>query len=148
MIELFETFQRWLVTPPSYGTYDREIAAVFLVENGEDYRIRLLEPLSYTGPDGETTTVPRGEIVDGASIPAFAWPFVGAPLSGDFRRASVIHDWGCRQQTEPSWVVHSRFYYAMRADDVGRFRAFLMYLCVRWFGPQFDGLVRETSTHA
>lgn len=138
----------WLTSPVPYGSYDRELSATFLVENGEDYRIRLRRSLTYIDPAGIKITVPRNTVVDGASIPSFAWPFIGAPLSGDFRRASVIHDWDCQQKTEPSWVVHARFYYAMRADGVGRFRAALMYLAVRWFGPQFDGLTDSTSTYA
>lgn len=118
----------------------------FLVQGGEDRLIRVLEPLTYVDPEGVRYTVPKGFLSDGASIPPTLWIFVGSPLTGDYRRAAVVHDYGCTLKQEPSWLVHSRFYYAMRADGVGFFRAAGMYLAARYWGPAFDGTVAETST--
>jgi len=123
--------------PQTFGWFTGRLAAEFLVESGEDYRIRLLEPLTFVDAMGPIITVPAGTVVDGASIPSWAWVFVGAPLSGDFRRASVIHDYECVTRVVPSPQVHCRFYRAMRADGVGRFRATVMYLAARWYGPSF-----------
>jgi len=85
--------------------------AEFLVEDGEDYRVKLIEPLTFTDiqlPGEPEVTAPPGLTIDGASIPSFR-----------------------------STIVHERFYRAMRADGVGWFRARLMLLAVRYFGPQF-----------
>lgn len=125
---------------PRYGFYSGPIIAEFLVEGGEDYRVRLMEPITYTDiqlPGHPEVTVPAGFSIDGASIPAFFWPFIGAPLTGDFRRAAAIHDYECHLKAIPSPRVHERFYRAMRADGVGWFRARAMYLAVRYFGPKF-----------
>lgn len=125
---------------PRYGFYSGPIIAQFLVEDGEDYRIRLLQPLTFTDiqlAGAPEVTAPAGLVVDGASIPSAAWPLLGAPLTGDFRRASVIHDYECNQRAIPSHLVHERFYRAMRADGVGWFRARLMYLFTLRFGPKF-----------
>lgn len=124
-----------------FGWFAEPLKAEFLVEPGEDYRVRLLEPLTFVdvrGPAVEYVTVPAGTVVDGATIPAWAWALVGAPLSGDFRRAAVLHDYECVVRATASWQVHRRFYRAMRADGVGRFRAAVMYLAARWFGPSFS----------
>ena len=125
---------------PRYGFFSGPIVAEFLVEDGEDYRVKLLEPITFTDiqlPGEPEVTAPPGLVIDGASIPSFAWPMVGAPLTGDFRRAAAIHDYECRMQSIRSTLVHERFYRAMRADGVGWFRARLMFLAVRYFGPQF-----------
>lgn len=119
-----------------YGAFSGPIVATFLIEDGEDYHIQLLEPLAFTDPQGVTITVPAGFVVDGATIPAVLWPLIGSPLSGDYRRASVIHDWETyhkkRNADYPQSYLHisRRFYYAMRCDGVGWFRANAMYLAV------------------
>lgn len=131
-----------------YGTFSGLVSATWLVEGGEDWRMQLLAPVSYTTPDGaETVTVPTGAIVNGASIPAIAWPFIGGPYNGDFRRASVVHDYECQEQVTASEVVHRRFYDMIRADGVGTFRAWLMYQCVKRWGPQFPGAAEGGHPH-
>ena len=37
----------------------------------------------------------RGRVVDGASIPSVFWSIIGAPYTGKYRDASVIHDYYC-----------------------------------------------------
>lgn len=121
------------MTDPRYGRYSGPLVGEFLIEPGEDYRIAVLKELTFTDvqlPGRPEITVPEGFIADGATIPAWAWPFIGAPLTGDFRRASVIHDWECYLDALAPSEIHQRFYRAMRADGVGWFRAKVMYYAV------------------
>lgn len=62
-----------------------------------DRRMELRHPFSYKDPKGKTWEVPWPFMVDGASIPAFLWSTVGAPYAGDYRRASIVHDYWCQQ---------------------------------------------------
>jgi hypothetical protein len=62
-----------------------------------DRRMELRHPFSYKDPNGKTWEVPWPFVVDGASIPAFLWSTVGSPYVGDYRRASIVHDYWCRQ---------------------------------------------------
>lgn len=119
------------------GTFSGPIIATFLVEDGEDRHIQLEEDLFYRTRAGLLIRAPKGLTVDGASIPTLAWPFIGSPLTGDFRRASVIHDVECKRKARPSADVHRTFREAMEADGVGRVRRTLMWWCVKTFGPKW-----------
>lgn len=117
------------------------LRAEFLVEPGEDRRIMLLEPMQVL--DRRMTklfTIPAGFICDGASIPRLMWTVVGSPLTGDYRRAAVLHDYECRMRkmvTLSSGTTHERFYRAMRDGGVGYNRARIMRLATDNFGPQW-----------
>lgn len=119
------------------GTFSGPVHATFLVEGGEDRNIQLEEDLCYRTRDGYLICARKGEIVDGASIPSFAWVLIGSPLTGDYRRASVIHDVECRRRARPAADVHRTFREAMEADGVGRVRRTLMWWCVKTFGPKW-----------
>ena len=82
--------------------------------------------------------VPKGWIVDGASIPQPLWSFVGGPFSGKYRDASVVHDYFCDVRRRPWDEVHRVFYDAMLASGVDAIKAKLMYLAVYRFGPRWD----------
>lgn len=95
-------------------------------------RVALALPLVWR-TSTEVVTVPAGFVSDGATIPAPAWPLVGHPYSGSLLRAAVLHDYDLT--TIPPVAAHRRFYRALRASGVGRFRAALLYVSVRAFGP-------------
>jgi hypothetical protein len=99
--------------------------------------MRLLSDLTFRDPRCRDWTAPEGSMVDGASIPRFFWRAIGSPFVGRYRRASVLHDVYCQTQSCPSTLVHRMFREAMRADGVGRVRAWLMWLAVQCFGPRF-----------
>lgn len=99
--------------------------------------VRLIEGLGFVDSKGGHWQALPNSIVDGASIPRFFWRFIGGPFSGKYRRASVIHDVYCVSQACDSSEVHRVFWEMMRHDNVGRSKAFLMWLAVRFFGPQF-----------
>jgi len=87
------------------------------------------------------TTLKNGTqfAIDGASIPKeLQWVF-GSPYVGDFRRASVVHDYYSidvnREARDED--VHRMMYEAMLADGVKPWKAKLMYLGLRIGGPKW-----------
>jgi Protein of unknown function (DUF1353) len=106
-----------------------------------DRKMRLLAPFTYVDPKGVEWTAPSGWVIDGASIPVFAWSIIGGPYNGKYRNASVIHDVACDQKTQPWEQVHETFYWAMLASGVENWRAKVMYAAVYHFGPRWDRVV-------
>lgn len=84
-------------------------------------------------------TVPKGLIIDGASVPRFAWSFM--PPDGLHRAGALAHDWiYLNKGIMPSgYMITKRqaddiFYNFMVEAGVGRTRAGLAAMSVRWFG--------------
>lgn len=108
-------------------------------------QMRILEPFAYIAQSGTRWDVPEGSIVDGASIPRFAWTMIGGPFEGSYREASVIHDVACVEKTRPWQDVHAVFYEAMRASGVGPIKAKVMYAAVYHFGPRWEHKVQLSN---
>lgn len=117
---------------------DAVIRILRLDERGNGDRAELAQPLRFIDSDGTLCTVPAGFEFDGASIPPWAWAWIGAPLEGPYVRSAALHDHGCRTRTEPARTVHDRFHRSMRAEGVAQWRAWLMHRAVRHFGPTWD----------
>jgi hypothetical protein len=100
--------------------------------------MKLVEPFAYIDPTGERWDAPVGAVVDGASIPRFAWTAIGGPFEGSYRDASVIHDVGCVEQSRPWQAVHRMFFTAMLASGVELLKAKIMYAAVYHFGPRWS----------
>jgi len=100
--------------------------------------MELVEPFSYTDSQGVAWPVPERTRVDGASIPSVFWSIIGAPYTGTYREASVIHDHYCATRSRPWKAVHRVFLDGMLARGVDRAKAQLMYLAVYRFGPRWD----------
>lgn len=100
--------------------------------------MQLASKFGFKDVRGVTWNVPKGWEVDGASIPTPLWSFVGAPFSGKYRDASVIHDYFCDTKARPWQEVHRVFYEAMLARGVGKTKAKVMYLAVYRFGPRWN----------
>ncbi len=100
-------------------------------------RVRLMEPVTWHEPRGESVTVPVGFVSDGVTVPPLAWPLIGHPLSGMMLRAALLHDWELVLRERPAAAVHRRFHDALRASGVGRVRAWLCYTAARLFGPRW-----------
>jgi hypothetical protein len=83
-------------------------------------------------------SVPSGTRVDGASIPSVFWSIIGAPYTGKYREASVIHDYFCETKSRHWKAVHRVFLDGMLARGVDKIQAQLMYLAVYRFGPRWD----------
>jgi Protein of unknown function (DUF1353) len=99
--------------------------------------MELLAPVLYTDPDGVQWLAKAGLKTDGATIPPFAWPFIGGPFEGKYRDAAVIHDAACCDKNRHWESVHLAFYNAMRCKEVEVWRAKVMYAAVYFFGPRW-----------
>lgn len=122
------------------GSIGGEYKGPLRVEMLPDGRsIKLLEDFAFVDNRQQIWTTPVGTVVDGASIPQPLWSFMGGPLSGLYRDASVIHDYYCELQDRPFISVHEVFYDAMITSGVTPATAKIMYLAVFQFGPRWGG---------
>jgi hypothetical protein len=136
---LVATSAAWPAFAQEFGMFVGAVRSEWL-EDGR--RMRLLAPFTYIDPTGLEWHAHAGWIVDGASIPRFAWSLMGGPFEGKYRNASVIHDVACDQQIRPWESVHEAFYWAMRASDVELIQAKIMYAVVYHFGPRWPRRVQ------
>ena len=100
--------------------------------------MELVQAFSYVDQAGVAWSVPAGVKVDGASIPSAFWSLIGAPFTGKYREASVIHDYYCQTKSRHWKAVHKVFFDGMLARGVDTAQAKLMYLAVYRFGPRWD----------
>lgn len=103
----------------------------------EGRTMRLMEDFSYTDPQGVRWDAPAGSVINGASIPRPLWTAAGSPFTGQYRKASVVHDVACDEKTRPWKDVHRMFYYACRAGGVGERQGKVMFAAVYHFGPRW-----------
>lgn len=117
-----------------------------LVQPGEDRKAKLLEDFTYVDSEGDKWTAKKGAIVDGASIPRAFWSLIGGPFDGDYRNASIIHDYYCKKKLRPSSEVHECFCEMMLVLEVPFWKRKIMCFAVKTFGPKFgakDGKYAE-----
>lgn len=133
ILVLISTFPA-VVRAGEYGKFIGSVKAEWL-EDGRT--MKLLEDFKYVDPQRIEWNAPLGWIVDGASIPQFAWSIIGGPFEGKYRNASVIHDVACDKREQPWEKVHQAFYNAMRASEVGKIKAKIMYAAVYHLGPRW-----------
>jgi len=100
--------------------------------------MELVQPFKYVDSQGVEWPVPSHTHVDGASIPSVFWNIIGAPYTGKYREASVIHDHYCQTHSRHWKAVHRVFYDGMLARRVDPIQAKIMYLAVYRFGPRWD----------
>lgn len=125
----------------SFGKFVGEFDGRF---NPDGRTVTLLSELSFIDPDGLKWTAPKGIVLDGASIPWPLWSIVGSPYTGNYRRASVIHDQFCDTKERTWRETHYVFYLASRADGVSELYAKLLYGGVLKFGPRWE-INRDTG---
>lgn len=101
---------------------------------------RVVVQFSFTDGAGIKWVVPTNTIVDGASIPRPFWTLIGGPWDGNYRDASIIHDFYCVRRNRSWQAVHRVFYEAMRARSVDPLKAKIMYYAVYRFGPRWTKL--------
>jgi hypothetical protein len=122
-----------------------DVVARWLVESGADRKMELIQPFAYVQASGVEWKVPKGEHIDGASIPQIAWTGFGSPYTGDYRRASVVHDHYCRVRTRSSADTHRMFAEASVTDGVDQITAGILYTAVligggSWPAPTQEGV--------
>ncbi len=113
------------------GAFSGNPQAEWLSEPGADRRMQLLQDFWYDDPDGRRWPAPAGSVVDGASIPAPLWSTVGSPYTGEYRRASVVHDVACGDPKVVRREADAMFYRACLAGGCSRVQAELLYAGVR-----------------
>jgi len=118
----------------NWGEFVGKVVAEWL-PGGRD--MKLVKDFAYVDPQGRRWNAPAGSVVNGASIPQFAWSIIGGPFEGRYRDASVIHDVACRTKDHPWQDVHEAFYTAMLASGVETLKAKVMYAAVYHFGPRW-----------
>ena len=124
----------------SFGKFQGEVIAKWSRDPPLEARnMSLMADFSYIEPTRPPTVWPaaKGRCIDGASIPEFLWSLVGSPFTGNYRRASVVHDIACQDKPLTSDRAHYMFYLAMRCDRTPDRLAKIMYLAVQTFGPQW-----------
>lgn len=83
-----------------------------------------------------------GDKTDGASIPAWAQPFVGAPFDKDFIKSAVIHDHYCDRHVRTWRDTHRVLYEGLIAGGTPSVTAKIMYYAVLIGGPKWIGLIK------
>ena len=117
-----------------HGTFSGEPVTKWLTEPDDDRRMELQEEFSFTDPDGKVWLAAKGATIDGASIPRPLWSLVGSPYTGDYRRASIVHDVACDDAKNDSArreAADRMFFHACREGGCSAEQAMLLYLGVR-----------------
>jgi hypothetical protein len=104
---------------------------------GPDRQMKVREEFRFEDASGKEWKVPMGAVIDGASIPRVFWNTVGPPFVGDYRRASVVHDYYCHTK-EATWrSTHRMFYDGLLAAGIPLVSAKVMYAAVYGGGPRW-----------
>lgn len=116
------------------GNFSGEPRTLWLTESGDDRDMRMLESFSYTDPSGTLWDAPAASVIDGASIPRPLWTLVGSPYTGDYRRASIVHDIACDRagaDRAKRRAADRMFYHACRAGGCSVRQSIILYVGVR-----------------
>ena len=109
--------------------FEGELVMVLLSEVGPDRSMRVRERFAFVDGNGRRWEVPAGAVVNGASIPEFLWALFGPPFVGDYRRASVLHDY--YYNLVDSLEVDRMFFEAAIVDGLDEQKAKIMYSSIR-----------------
>lgn len=113
---------------------------IWLSEAGSDRNMALLQDFWFIDRQGKRWDAPKASVIDGASIPRSLWSLVGSPYTGDYRRASIVHDVACdRAGGDPAArrAADRMFFEACRAGGCSIWDATVLYVGVRigaWWG--------------
>jgi len=96
-------------------------------------RVFLVEPLTWTRPDGSQYTVSPGTTSDGPSFPLFLQPFLPSRIENI--EAGILHDKLCRDPEIPLQWADAEFRQALQALGNSPFIAWVCYLGLRIASP-------------
>jgi hypothetical protein len=113
------------------GSFSGNPKTEWLSELGDDRNMCLLEDFWYTDPQGRRWNAPKGSITNGASIPRTLWSSIGSPFTGNYRRASIIHDIALRTHSILRDDTDTMFYFACLAGGCMLMESKLLYAGVR-----------------
>lgn len=117
---------------------DKFIGDVIVKWLSDGREMKLLDDFTYIDPNGKYWTAPKNSIIDGASIPQVFWTIIGGPFEGNYRNASVVHDYYCDRQLDTWKNVHRMFYNACLTGGVEDAKAKIMYAAVYVGGPRWE----------
>lgn len=103
----------------------------------EEYGPRLVittQEISYTTDEGVTHVVEKGFISDGGSIPPIAWPIIGSPFVGYYRKSVLGHDKLYATQKYSRKYSDRTFIEAMRDEGVPLWKRMAMWSYVKALG--------------
>lgn len=131
--------------------FSGEAEARWLTEAVVDRDMVLTKAFWFQDMKGRRWDAPAGSKVNGASIPRFLWAAVGSPYTGDYRRASIVHDVACDAAVGDAAARRAAdrmFYEACREGGCSRWDATVLYVGVR-FGAWMAraGLVEDRGVH-
>jgi hypothetical protein len=119
----------------AHGEFSNDPEALWLTEDGtDDRKMSLLRDFSFTDPNKKVWPAPAGSVIDGASIPRALWTIVGSPYTGDYRRASIVHDVACDQagsDGKKRRAADRMFFHACRTGGCSIWQSTVLYLGVR-----------------
>jgi len=113
---------------------------IWIGRPGSDRTMALLQDFWFIDRSGKRWDAPKATIVDGASIPRALWSLVGSPYTGDYRRASIVHDVACNNDGGDRLLRRAAdrmFYEACREGGCSVWDATILYVGVRigaWWG--------------
>jgi len=122
--------------------FSGEPSTVWKTDSGTDRTMELLEDFWFRDSHGAVWEAERGSVIDGASIPRPLWSLVGSPYTGDYRRASIVHDIACVAAGHDNGARRAAdrmFFDACRAGGCSRREAIILYIGVRigaWWNSQ------------
>jgi hypothetical protein len=114
--------------------FSEDPRTVWLTEAGPDRGMRLIDAFWFDDMAGKRWSAPAGTRVDGASIPRPLWALVGSPYTGEYRRASIVHDVACiAAGGDPALrrAADKMFFRACRTGGCSRWDAMVLYVGVR-----------------
>jgi len=99
-------------------------------------KVRVVESFSYDigKKGGFTIEVPVGFVSDGATIPRFAWFFIGSPMTGKYRAGAILHDYLYYTAKYPRKRCDEIFLEAMIVLKVNKVKRTIIFWAVRFFG--------------
>lgn len=134
--------------PYSWRAGEPTVVVELLTHDGPDRLIRVYQPFWFVDFAGRPWLIPEGTLCNGADIPRIFHSrlLIGHPLMGDYRRASVVHDFACQRlklgdQNDPVHyrdprAVHRTLYDACTVDSLTNWKRYAMWRSVDSFGPQ------------
>lgn len=119
--------------------FSGEPRTIWLSHGGDDRRMQLIDDFWFKDRNGKQWDARAGTIVDGATIPGALWTLVGSPYTGEYRRASIVHDVACvaAQDADDRKRADKMFYEACRAGGCSWRESVILYVGVRigaWYG--------------
>jgi hypothetical protein len=122
------------------AAFSGEPRTIWKTETKPDRSMELIDDFWFDDRKGKRWLAAARESVDGASIPRPLWALVGSPYTGDYRRASIVHDVACVEAGTDHAArkkADKMFYEACRAGGCSVAQSILLYVGVRigaWYG--------------